>query len=96
MHDPSSNLLTSDLRFNIFDYRGTCTDLGDSSAPDAEKWNKKGKEMQMQKWEGGRIEVLDWDDSWGGLLRGFEGVSFVFGFRFAAVICRSHGVSLGS
>lgn len=58
----------NDIRGRVYNHRGMCTDLWDA--------NSSAKEALTPLEEGGydkgRTEIINWNESWGGLLRGFE------------------------
>lgn len=63
----ASSKIQDNLRYSVYRHRGLCTDLWDAGATDG------GLETPF---DGGEVETVAWDHAWGGMLRGFEDVSF--------------------
>lgn len=69
--DENSSLLKTDIRATVYDHGGMCVDIWDS----AERAREGKGSIAEGDFERGRVAIVDWKESWGGMLREFEDVS---------------------
>lgn len=70
IHSISFSSVSHSIRQSGFDNRGICSDLWDSEGSAGEK-----KDVAIEgAYEEGRVVIVDFEESWGGLMRSFEKV----------------------